>query len=147
MEAEYMSLSDATREAIARHQFFKDLQILVNNPILHSDNRAALSIAQNPVQYQRSKHIAIRYHFIRARQSISPIHLANPSRQSISPIHLANANLIAMEICRGVGSNEGCSKAAARIHGCVDMAQTTHLGQRRKTEKTDPEGDKGSKIK
>jgi hypothetical protein len=65
MESEYMSLSDATREAIARHQFFKDLQILVNNPILYSDNQAALSIAQNPVHYQRSKHIAIRYHFIR----------------------------------------------------------------------------------
>jgi hypothetical protein len=64
MESEYMSLSNATREAIARNQFFKDLQILVNNPILHSDNQAALSIAQNPVHYQHSKHIAIRYHFI-----------------------------------------------------------------------------------
>lgn len=51
MEAEYMSLSDATREAIARHQFFKDLQILINNPIFHSDNQAALLIAQNRVQY------------------------------------------------------------------------------------------------
>jgi hypothetical protein len=43
MESEYMSLSDATREAIARHQFFRDLHILVNNPIPHSDNQAALS--------------------------------------------------------------------------------------------------------
>jgi hypothetical protein len=65
MESEYMSLSDATREAIARQQFFDDLCIIVNKRMLHSDNQAALSIAQNPVQYQRSKHIAIRYHFIR----------------------------------------------------------------------------------
>jgi hypothetical protein len=42
MEAEYMSLSDATRKAIARHQFAKDLQILVNNPMLHSDNSSRL---------------------------------------------------------------------------------------------------------
>ena len=65
MEAEYMSLSDAAREAIARQHFLDDLRILVNTPVLHSDNQAALSIVLNPVQYQRSKHIAIRYHFIR----------------------------------------------------------------------------------
>jgi hypothetical protein len=65
MESEYMALSDATHEAIARHQFAKNLRILVNTPMLHSDNQAALIISVNPVQYQRSKHIVIRYHFIR----------------------------------------------------------------------------------
>jgi hypothetical protein len=65
MESEYMSLSDATREAIARKQFFEDLRIHVNTPLLHSDNQSALSITANPIQYQRSKHIDIRYHFIR----------------------------------------------------------------------------------
>jgi hypothetical protein len=65
MEAEYMSLSDASREAIARQQLYMDLNIQISTPLLYSDNQAALAIAQNPVHHQRSKHIDIRYHFIR----------------------------------------------------------------------------------
>ena len=52
IDAEYMSLSDTSREAIARQHFFDDLRILINTPVLHSDNQAALSIVLNPVQYQ-----------------------------------------------------------------------------------------------
>lgn len=65
MEAEYMALSDASREAIARQQLFTDLDVPTTSPVLYSDNQAALTIAQNPVHHQRSKHIDIRYHFIR----------------------------------------------------------------------------------
>jgi hypothetical protein len=65
MKSEYLSLSDATREAITRQQLCDDLRIIVNKPMLHSDNQTALSIDQNPVQYQcSSKHFVIRYHFI-----------------------------------------------------------------------------------
>jgi hypothetical protein len=62
MKSEYMSLSNASQEAIARQHFFDDLRILVNTPVLHSDSQAALSIVLNHVQDQRSKHIALRYH-------------------------------------------------------------------------------------
>jgi len=65
MEAEYMSLSDASREAIARQQLYIDLNIQNSTPLLYSDNQAALAIAQNPVHHQRSKHIDIRNHFIK----------------------------------------------------------------------------------
>jgi hypothetical protein len=65
MEAEYMSLSDATREVLARIQLFQDLRVTFNTPTVYSDNQGALAIAQNPVNYQRSKHIDIRYHFVR----------------------------------------------------------------------------------
>jgi hypothetical protein len=34
-------------------------------PRIHCDNQGALAIAENPVNYQRSKHIDIRYHFVR----------------------------------------------------------------------------------
>ena len=65
MEAEYIALSDASRECIARMQLFSDLHIQVNKPVLLCDNQAALSIVRYPVHHQRSKHIAIRYHYIR----------------------------------------------------------------------------------
>jgi hypothetical protein len=65
MEAEYMALSDASREAIARSNLFSELNINVPTPLLHSDNQGALTIVENPTNYQRAKHIDIRYHFIR----------------------------------------------------------------------------------
>jgi len=65
MEAEYMALSDATREAIAKHQLMQELRINVAPPQInyppriHCDNQGALAIAENPINYQRSKHIDI----------------------------------------------------------------------------------------
>jgi len=64
-EAEYMSLSDAAREAISRTQLFEELGINIPVPALLSDNQRALAIVEEPTQHQRAKHIRIRYHFIR----------------------------------------------------------------------------------
>jgi hypothetical protein len=65
MEAEYMSLSDAAREVFARCQLFRDLNITITIPVIYSDNQGAIAIAENPTNYQRAKHIDIRYHFVR----------------------------------------------------------------------------------
>jgi len=65
MEAEYMALSDAAREAIARLQQLSELKFMIPPPLLLSDNQGALDIAENPTNFQRAKHIDIRYHFVR----------------------------------------------------------------------------------
>ncbi len=67
MESEYMALSDASRESIARSQFFAELNIFPpSTPItIFSDNQSALEITQNPKNYRKAKHIDIRYHAVR----------------------------------------------------------------------------------
>jgi hypothetical protein len=67
MEAEYMALSDTSREAIARKQFFQELKIPSSSmPVtILSDNQSVLEIAENPANYRKAKHIDIRYHAIR----------------------------------------------------------------------------------
>ena len=65
MEAEYMALSDAARELIAHITFFNSIPIELSLPILYTDNQAAESIAKHEPEYQRSKHIDVRYHFVR----------------------------------------------------------------------------------
>ena len=67
MESEYMALSDASREALARKQFSQELKVpSSSSPItILSDNQSALEIAENPANYRRAKHIDIRYHAIR----------------------------------------------------------------------------------
>ena len=41
--------------------------------LLLCDNQSSIKIAQNPVFHKRSKHIAIRFHFIRERVESSEI--------------------------------------------------------------------------
>ena len=67
MEAEYMSLLDASREAIARKQFFQELKVQSSStPVaILSDNQSALEITENPANYRWAKHIDISYHAIR----------------------------------------------------------------------------------
>lgn len=47
-------------------QILKDLGIHVSDPItLKCDNTSAINISKNPVTHCRTKHIAIRYHFLK----------------------------------------------------------------------------------
>ncbi|XP_021767672.1 uncharacterized protein LOC110731802 [Chenopodium quinoa] len=68
LEAEYKSMALTICEVLWIKQLFKDLGIQVGEGIpIYCDNQAALSIAANPVQYERTKHIEIDCHFIREK--------------------------------------------------------------------------------
>ena len=65
-EAEYISLAFAIQEAKFLQQLFMDMIGVKVKPInLFVDNQGAIKLAKNPIFHQRSKHIDIRYHFIR----------------------------------------------------------------------------------
>jgi hypothetical protein len=63
MQAEYMSLSNAAREAIARSQIYGELLLKLPPPLIFSDNQGAPDISEDPTNHQRTKHIDICYHF------------------------------------------------------------------------------------
>ena len=59
-------MSSAIQEAKFLSQLLNDFLVESSNPVnLYCDNQGAIALAKNPVQHQRSKHIDIRYHFIR----------------------------------------------------------------------------------
>ena len=63
-----MSLSAATSEALYLKQLIKEIDPKYNCSnavIIYEDNQGAISLVDNPVHHQRTKHIDIRYHFIR----------------------------------------------------------------------------------
>jgi len=65
-EAEYMAITYAIQEAKFLRQIVSDLLGLKLKSVdLGVDNQGAINLAKNPVNHQRSKHIDIRYHFIR----------------------------------------------------------------------------------
>jgi hypothetical protein len=65
-EVEYIALSKAVREAKWLAALYDELGYQVNGPIkIFGDNNGSIAMAMNPQFHKRSKHIAIRYHWIR----------------------------------------------------------------------------------
>lgn len=64
-EAEYMALSEATKEAIYLRNLLSDLTGQQDCVEIYNDNQSTQKLANNPVFHDRSKHIDIRYHFVR----------------------------------------------------------------------------------
>jgi hypothetical protein len=66
VEAEYVAVSEAGREAMWLRCLLKELGISQSAATtLHCDNKGAIRLALNPGTHQRSKHIDIKHHFIR----------------------------------------------------------------------------------
>ena len=67
-EAEYMSLYSATQEAIWLRLLLKDLertdQVATK---IFQDNQGCIALAKNPVYHARTKHIDIKFHFLREK--------------------------------------------------------------------------------
>jgi len=69
-EAEYMALSSAVQEVMWLRQFLGEMLEVSGMSVRVSmsvfvDNQAALHISKNDVHHDRTKHINIRYHFVR----------------------------------------------------------------------------------
>jgi hypothetical protein len=66
-EAEYMAACEASKEILWIKQFLLDIGEPVVSIKLFIDNQSAIKLIQNPVFHNRSKHIDIRYKFIREK--------------------------------------------------------------------------------
>jgi hypothetical protein len=67
-EAEYMAACAATQEAVYFRQLLGDLGCGVSGPtVIYVDNQGAIALGENPVRHKRSKHIEVRYHYVRER--------------------------------------------------------------------------------
>lgn len=65
-EAEYVALSSATQEVSWMRKLLADLGENTGVPTtIHEDNQSAMAIASNPVNHNRTKHIDIKYHYVR----------------------------------------------------------------------------------
>ena len=65
-EAEYIAAASAATQALWLSRLLGELRGSNADMVeLKVDNRSALALAKNPVFHGRSKHIRIKYHFIR----------------------------------------------------------------------------------
>ena len=67
-EAEYMAASFALQEALWLRSLLRDMNFKQEQPtVIHEDNQAAIALCSNPKFHSRTKHIDIRYHYIREK--------------------------------------------------------------------------------
>ena len=64
-EAEYVALSHATQEVIWLKRLFSEVGMRLDSVLIKDDSQAAIAMAKNPIHHAKSKHIDIRYHFLR----------------------------------------------------------------------------------
>ena len=65
-KAEYMTLSQAAKEAIHLKRFLQEINFNQCDYVeIYNNNQGAQKLAKNPIFHSRTKHIDIRHHFIR----------------------------------------------------------------------------------
>ena len=64
-EAEYIARTHGTKEAIWLRQMLKELNFSCDSIQISVDNQSAIKLANNSEFHERSKHIDVRFHFVR----------------------------------------------------------------------------------
>nr|GEV50747.1 copia protein [Tanacetum cinerariifolium] len=64
-EVEYVSLSACCAQVLWMLTQLTDYGFHFNKILIYCDSKSAIAISRNPVQHLRTKHIAVRYHFIK----------------------------------------------------------------------------------
>ncbi|XP_048323873.2 retrovirus-related Pol polyprotein from transposon TNT 1-94 [Ziziphus jujuba] len=64
-EAEYIAAAEAGKEMLWLKRFLTELGIKQEDYKIHCDNQSAMDLSKNSMYHSRTKHIDIRYHWIR----------------------------------------------------------------------------------
>ncbi|KAG7564482.1 hypothetical protein ISN44_As10g012460 [Arabidopsis suecica] len=69
-EAEYMALTEAAKEGIWLKGLVSDLGLHHDQATVYCDSLSAICLAKDQVHHERTKHIDVRYHFLRNEKRI-----------------------------------------------------------------------------
>ena len=112
-EAEYVALASAAQEAVWMKQLTPELyrEPTTEPTVVFKDNQAAIAMMKNPQFHGRSKHISIKYHFVRHKVNDGTINISYcPTTERIAdmltkglPTGTFNklCKMIGLEVCSG----------------------------------------------
>ena len=109
-EAEYMALASAAQEAIWLQHLVGDLGNKPVNPmVLYEDNQSAKCMAKNPQFHGRTKHISIKYHYIREQMEWGAVALK----------YYPSNDMIADMLTKGLARDQFCKiRKMAGVREC-----------------------------
>ena len=108
-EAEYVVAATAVCQAVWLHRLLGELTgVEAHPPALMVDNQPAIALAKNPVLHDRSKHIDVKFHFIRdcvdGGQIV--IEFVDTVRQLADILTISLGHLRFMELRKMIGMDE-----------------------------------------
>ena len=106
VEAEYMAACQAAKDAVWLRAFLVGLGLNASAPTsIQCDSQGAIALAKNPEHHQRSKHIDMRYHFVREQVTGGAITLVYTSTSDMVADQLTKPLSREMHNCciRGMG--------------------------------------------
>ena len=110
MESEYMAACAAMQELIYLRLMMVDIGLPPPGPtILHQDNQSAIGLERDSISNKRSKHINVRYHFIRD-------HIA---RGDATPQYTSSEDMVADCLTKAVG-RQVLDRALQKLFGSSD---------------------------
>jgi hypothetical protein len=87
-EAEYMATCAAVQEVTYMRQLFTDLGFGQKHATtIYQDNQACIALSSNPIYHKRTKHIDVRYHYVRERVESGDVVLVHvPSERQLADL-------------------------------------------------------------
>lgn len=103
-ESKYIAASNAVKELVWLQRLLNELQPNdINEPMFCMDNEGAIRLVRNPEFHKRTKHIDVRYHFIRERFQEGAFDLTNvPSDEQLADIFTKPLPKAKFECLRGL---------------------------------------------
>jgi hypothetical protein len=109
-EAEYRAMSQGLSEMLWVRNLLSELKVLRKGPLnVWCDNKSAISIANNPVQHDRTKHVEIDRFFIKEKVDDGTIKIS----------HVSSKEQVADCLTKGLGVRE-CNSACSKM-GMIDI--------------------------
>lgn len=115
-EAEYIAMTTAACQGIWLTRLITDLTgVECKAPELLVDNQSAIALSRNPVFHERSKHIDVRYHFIRecVEEGRIAVSYVATERQLADILTKALGRVRFQKLCTDIGVRVGDERAQA----------------------------------
>ncbi|GAB2278532.1 hypothetical protein Dimus_039298 [Dionaea muscipula] len=75
-ESEYIAITEAFKEALWIQRLLKEIKLIDHCCTVYTDSQSALHLCKNPVFHDRTKHIDVKYHFVRDVLSAGDLEIA-----------------------------------------------------------------------
>lgn len=114
-EAEYIALNEAGKEAIWLQRILKELGLINYSPsptLIYEDNQGTIALAENPKFHRRTKHIDIRYHWVRdaIHRNLITVEYVSTREQAADGLTKALTVKAFLEFKKMVGMASGASE-------------------------------------
>lgn len=117
-EAEYMALAACIQELIYVKTVFLSINCIyesVKCPVVYCDNQGCIALAKNPVMNRRSRHIDIKFHFLRDVVEKEEVKLSY-LQTDLMPADVLTKPLVKDKLCSLIKILYG-----SILRGCVDI--------------------------